>query len=167
VDKVEKYVLFSTGHDGRTSLQIRFTPVRVVCKNTLMLSLVGTSDLFKIHHVPGMRTEIAEAQAEVERILKEYGHLAETYGKFADKTLKDDDLKSYLSAVFPDPKRKKGQTERSYASAVHKVKETRDAAAKLFKKGRGNDRPPAQGTLWAAYNGIVELVDHYWSYSSP
>ncbi len=166
VDKVEKYVLFSTGHDGRTSVQVRFTPVRVVCQNTLLASLVGKNDLFKIYHVPGMRTEISEAQAAVERILKEYGELAETYDKFADRILEDDDLKSYLSAVFPDPKRKKGQTEQSHVNALHKVEETRDAAAELFKNGKGNDNPPAQGSLWAAYNGIVELVDHYWSYSN-
>jgi len=34
-DEIERYLLLSTGHDGRTAVQIRFTPVRVVCQNTL------------------------------------------------------------------------------------------------------------------------------------
>jgi hypothetical protein len=27
--------------------------------------------------------------------------------------------------------------------------------------GRGNDLPGVRGTLWGAYNGVTELVDHY------
>lgn len=166
VDKVEKYLLFSTSHDGRTSVQIRFTPVRVVCQNTLMASLVGKNDLFKVYHVPGMRTSISEAHAAVQRILEEYSELANIYGKFADKRLHGDELKSYLSAVFPEPKRKRGQTDRSYEEACRKVRQMRDEAARLFKEGRGNDKPPAKDSLWAAYNGVVELVDHCWIYAS-
>src|ERR1700722_8371175 len=40
-DKVESYLLFSNPHKYGWSIDVRFTPVRVVCNNTLTLALNG------------------------------------------------------------------------------------------------------------------------------
>jgi hypothetical protein len=77
------------------------------------------------------------------------------------------ELRDYLAKVFPHPKRKKGQTERSYNIAVQKVEGWRNDATTLFAKGKGNDLAPVRGTLWAAYNAVVELIDHHWTYQDP
>ncbi len=70
-------------------------------------------------------------------------------------------VKTYLAKVFPDPKRRKGQKDHSYEAALAKVIETREKAEHLFEKGKGNDQTEIKGTLWAAYNGVIELIDHY------
>ena len=165
-DVVEKYLLFSTGHDAKTAVQIRFTPVRVVCQNTLVASLDGGTDFSKIYHIPGMESEISEAQEGLLCILKQYVELAALYEQFAGRSLTGKQLDGYLNAVFPNPKRRKGQTDHSYDNAVSRVRAIRKQAAKLFEVGKGNDVPEIRGTLWAAYNGVVELVDHHLEYSS-
>ena len=38
-DTVESYLLFSNPHQYGKSIDIRFTPIRVVCNNTLTFSL--------------------------------------------------------------------------------------------------------------------------------
>jgi phage/plasmid-like protein (TIGR03299 family) len=43
-DKVDSYLLFSNPHQYGKSIDIRFTPIRVVCNNTLSLSLEMKAD---------------------------------------------------------------------------------------------------------------------------
>lgn len=38
--------------------------------------------------------------------------------------------------------------------------QNRVEAQRLFTEGRGNDLPGMAGTLWAAYNGVTEFIDH-------
>ncbi len=34
----------------------------------------------------------------------------------------------------------------------------------MFEEGLGNQEPKVRGTLWAAHNGVTQLVDHETSY---
>ena len=43
-DKVDSYLLFSNPHQYGKSIDIRFTPIRVVCNNTLTMSLESKAD---------------------------------------------------------------------------------------------------------------------------
>lgn len=38
-DEVEQYVVFTNGHSGNSALCVYMTPIRVICKNSLILSL--------------------------------------------------------------------------------------------------------------------------------
>ena len=62
--------------------------------------------------------------------------------------------------MFPYPKRRGGQSEEAYKKQCDPVNDARENAARCFRNGLGNANPSVQGTLWAAYNGITELVDH-------
>lgn len=66
-------------------------------------------------------------------------------------------LDSYVSAVFPDPPKKAGKVDEK---ALRRMREYRAGAARLFEHGTGNDNKCISGTLWAAYNGVTEFVDH-------
>ena len=39
-------------------------------------------------------------------------------------------------------------------------------SGRLFEEGRGNGLAGIRGTLWAAYNGVTELVDHHLAYAN-
>jgi phage/plasmid-like protein (TIGR03299 family) len=163
-DRVEKYLLLSNGHDGRTALQVRFTPIRVVCQNTLSVANQGRGDLVKVYHGRDMHRRLDSAQETVKKILGFYDDLQKQFESFATFQIKTDQLKAYHEAVFPTPKRKPNQSERTYEEALAVTRGLRQVSVDLFEKGRGNEESKVRGSLWAAYNGVTELVDHRMNY---
>jgi phage/plasmid-like protein (TIGR03299 family) len=166
-DMVDKYLLLSNGHDGRTAVQVRFTPVRVVCQNTLSWALAGNHDMFKVYHDPRLHRRLDDAQESVKAVLGHYENIEKRFQEFAAFEMTKDRLNLYVGGVFPDPTRKKGQSERSFEEAKAKSLGFRNESARLFEEGKGNSESGIRGSLWAAYNGITELVDHHWTYKSP
>ena len=63
-------------------------------------------------------------------------------------------LQQYLDLVFPEP------SDPENLKAVQRVTENRIWAEYLFSQGKGNQAKGVAGTLWAAYNGVAELIDH-------
>ena len=60
-DIIEKYILFTTGHDGSTAVKAMFTPVRVVCNNTLNMALKNNIGRVSIKHTKNMNDKIKNA----------------------------------------------------------------------------------------------------------
>lgn len=106
-------------------------------------------------------------QDAVKEILGQYHTLAQHFERFAGIILLDAKLANYVNLVFPAPKRKRNQTDHSFEDALAHNRQLRDTSARLFVEGRGNDQPAIRGTLWAAYNGVTELVDHHLAYDTP
>ena len=163
-DRLDRYLLLSTGHDGKTAVQIRFTPVRVVCQNTLMAATLWGSDFARVYHTPGMRRSLMDAQLQLEDVLATFAKLEESFMRMVQRKLTAEELTSYFSRVFPDPVRRKGLSDSAYSKALGRIQASRKAAAIYFKNGKGNAADAVKGSLWAAYNGVVELLDHHTSY---
>jgi hypothetical protein len=62
--------------------------------------------------------------------------------------------RTYLANVFPYP------VDVSDKQAHKRADYRRACALHLFHHGKGHDNPAVAGTVWAAYNGVTEFVDH-------
>lgn len=60
-DLIEQYLFLTTSHDGSESITIAFTPVRIVCNNTLNAALNNCSNVLKIRHSAGAEQKLKEA----------------------------------------------------------------------------------------------------------
>lgn len=49
-DQIDKYLLISLSHDGSSAITVAYTPIRVVCNNTLTLALKGAKNKVQIRH---------------------------------------------------------------------------------------------------------------------
>ena len=108
-DKVDSYMLFSNPHTYGMSIDIRFTPIRVVCNNTLTLSLSSaTKNGAKVSHRTEFDAEtVKETMGLATSKLGQYKEMAEF---IAGKRFNEDTKVEYLERLFPvlgEAKRKK------------------------------------------------------------
>lgn len=60
-DVIEQYLFLTTSHDGYGSITAAFTPVRVVCQNTLNAALRNKSNCIKIRHTANVKDRLEQA----------------------------------------------------------------------------------------------------------
>jgi phage/plasmid-like protein (TIGR03299 family) len=153
-DVVEPYLLLSNSHDGSGGVQLRFTPVRVVCWNTLTMALHMSRGI-EVSHTPDLRARLEQAAASLGLIKRGLADLGMTFQQMARLPLTSRTLHGYLSSVFPYP------PGRGQVVDETRTRDLRADASRLFETGKGNTAPRVRGTLWAAYNAVTELVDHH------
>jgi phage/plasmid-like protein (TIGR03299 family) len=157
-DRISKYLLLSNSHDGKSAVHVKFTPVRVVCRNTLNQAMESGPTL-RIAHTLSMKDRLKEVAQTVKRIDERFNELGAAFRRLAGISMTTPRLDEYLRMVFPEPKRL--SDERVYLRALRLMQEDRNAAKGLFETGKGNNIEGVAGTLWAAYNGVTEYVDFH------
>ena len=60
-DLIEKYLFLTTSHDGYGSIMAAFTPVRIVCNNTLNAALRNCTNSITIRHTENAKERLTEA----------------------------------------------------------------------------------------------------------
>src|SRR3954453_1837896 len=60
-DLIEQYLFLTTSHDGFGSITAAFTPIRIVCNNTLNAALRNHTNAFKIRHTANAKERLEEA----------------------------------------------------------------------------------------------------------
>lgn len=153
-DQVDSYLLFSNPHQYGKAIDVRFTPIRVVCNNTLTMSLNASSkNQVKLIHRSVFDAEMVKQTLGIahEKFAK-YKEMAEF---LASKKFSAESLIQYYNDVFPHTYNKDKSTTVSKADDLTKT--AKSAMAIL------TTQPGAQfgeGTWWQAFNSVTFLTDH-------
>ncbi len=156
-DVVEKFLCLTNSHDGGSALRVYFTPIRVVCQNTLNISLKDAKGGISIRHSGDLNTKVAEAQRVLGFALKFSDVFDKSAVALADKQVGVQQLDQYINRVFDavaDDATLKTKNARS---------SLRTAVLGLFDK-EGAQIPAIRGSAWAAYNAVTGYVDHLQSF---
>ena len=144
-DKVEGYLLFSNPHMFGQCVDVRFTPIRVVCNNTLTMSLNAKAQNFaKVNHRGEFDPEaVKEILGIARNTMDEYKQVAEFLGS---KQISDQKFKEFLGKVFGEAKDPK------------KLTRTAQMAYDVFETQPGAEF--ARGSWWQALNSVTYITDH-------
>lgn len=155
-DIVDKYILLSNSHDGTTAVRAGFTPIRVVCANTMaMAHQKGTSQLIRIKHGKNVADNL-ERVAEIMNVAnQQFEATAEQYRFLASRNINSTDLETFIKLVFTGPKYVELESQ-----GLTVNKRIIENVIPLFEKGRGNDMTEIKGTAWAAYNAVNEYLQY-------
>jgi phage/plasmid-like protein (TIGR03299 family) len=148
-DRVEGYLLFTNPHRFGQCIDVRFTPIRVVCNNTLTLSLNEKGNRFvKINHRRQFDAEsVKQTLGIASKKLGQYKEMAEFLGK---KRFNTDNLIAYFNDVFPVLTTKEKARKELSKSATR--------ALELIDTQPGHEF--AKGSWWQAYNAVTFMTDH-------
>jgi phage/plasmid-like protein (TIGR03299 family) len=147
-DKVDSYLLFTNPHIYGRCIDVRFTPIRVVCNNTLTLSLHGKKDLMvrKNHRQVFDSEFVTKALGLATDQMAVYKDVAEFLGS---KRYTDETLTNFMKEIFPVTGKKVGTKELSRPAKK---------ALSIVDTQPGSEFAP--GTFWNAFNAVTFLADH-------
>ena len=150
-DSVRKYMILSNGHNGGRATRVSFSPVRVVCMNTLGMSDYNSS-FIRVFHSKDILENLSKIQEIVNVADSEFNATAAQYQELAKKSVSTKDLEKFVKIVFFDSKQIESERMKlNYNKMV-------DTITRLFEVGRGADLKTSKGTAWGLYNAATEYL---------
>jgi len=146
-DRVDAYLLFTNFHQFGVSTDVRFTPTRVVCNNTLDLALGGaSSQWYKTSHRKKFDPELAKQTLGV--VTNKMGTYKEAAEFLGSKRYNADSLIEYFNKTFP------------ITSSKDEKKQSKNAklAMEVIERQPGSNF--AEGSWWQSYNACTYMIDH-------
>ena len=150
-DVTENYFLFSNPHEFGKAIDIRMTPIRVVCNNTLTLSLSQDSNaMLKVNHRKEFdSSEVKEQMGIAKEKMEQYKSMAEFLGS---KRYTSENIVQYFNEVYGSPAKEKVDGVFPFTSNNAKI-----AMENLDTQPGANF---AQGSFWNAFNTVTYMADH-------
>jgi phage/plasmid-like protein (TIGR03299 family) len=170
-DKVNGYFLISTGHNGNIRYTAKLTPVRVVCQNTLSLAMSDGRNLIQLKHTESDLEQLGIVEHLITSMVKALTKTGETFKELAAKKFTATEVWEYIDAVF----QYKQDPSTDIINSIFKIdvpvnkesaaEKRRNQVYELVYEGTGSKLAGSkkQGeptTVWAAYNGVAEYIDH-------
>ena len=153
-DRVDSYLLFSNPHQYGKAVDVRFTPIRVVCHNTLTFSLqTASKNSVKVGHRTAFDADtVKETLGLASEKFAKYKEMAQFLGS---RKVTAESLIQYYNDVFPTTSRKEEKTPVVVYDDMSK-------AAKMCYDAL-EVQPGAEfaaGTWWQAFNSVTYYTDH-------
>jgi phage/plasmid-like protein (TIGR03299 family) len=153
-DQVDSFLLFSNPHEYGKSIDIRFTPIRVVCNNTLSMALASVKNTgMKMSHRKVFDADMVKEHMGIAH--DKFAQYKDVCQFLASKKFSADALIQYYNEVFPRTYKGKEEIE---------VKDYLDLTSNGQKAFEFLETQPganfAQGTWWQALNSVTYLTDH-------
>jgi len=153
-DVVEGFLLFSNPHEFGRSIDIRFTPTRVVCNNTMTLALSeDTKFAVKVNHRSSFNgDQVKDMLGVASERMMEYREQAEFVGK---RKFKKESIVEYFNRVFPSLS--KDQITKDQLSKAPISRQAEEAMSIIHTQPGAKF---AEGSWWQAFNTVTFMADH-------
>lgn len=90
-DPVENYLVFTNTHDGSSGVKILFTPIRVICQNTLNAAIRSSTNYISLRHTSGVFNKLSVADEILGICNTQIDSLNEVYNAMQETKVTDED----------------------------------------------------------------------------
>jgi len=155
-DLIEKYLFLTTSHDGSGSITAAFTPVRIVCANTLNAAMRNMTNVIKIRHTSNA-TERLKLAHQVMGISNRFSdEIGQVYNSWCKKPITDPQLNKLIEfAMAPNNEVlgnvKDGKINALSTQFINIVEDVYEYAL----SNPTQQLPTTMGTVFGAYNAVT------------
>jgi len=163
-DEVKGYLLINNSHQVGKAMTIMFTPIRVVCNNTLTMALGADGERFRVLHLQMFDEEIIKAAEEALGLSGQQMKAFQEQSEFlSSKQYKSADLDNFIAELL-QPKllieRGKSDSFESLPPLRDEFSRTAENVLDAIETSPGSQLKSAKGTWWGALNAVTYVVDH-------
>lgn len=164
-DVTEKYIFLTNSHDGSGSITAAFTPIRIVCQNTLNASLRNMSNVVRIRHTSGARQRLEDAHKLMGIADRFSSQLEGIFNDWAKVKISDAEVKKLIQlALCPNRETlellKKGKDEELSTVFKNMV----DGAITYAMVADSQQMETTKGTVFGAFNAVTGYFQNVRSY---
>ncbi len=155
-DLIEQYLFLTTSHDGFGSITAAFTPIRIVCNNTLNAAMRNHSNGIKIRHTASANDRLKQAHTlmGISHVLA--GELEQLFNHWAKVRITDAQVKKLIQVAMAPNKEVINNLE---LGMLDKLSATyTNIVDNAYAYAMGNPTQQMEttgGTLFGAYNAIT------------
>jgi phage/plasmid-like protein (TIGR03299 family) len=166
-DLIEQYLFLTTSHDGFGSITAAFTPIRIVCNNTLNAAFRHCSNSIKIRHTANANERLEQAHKVMGISYKLSDYLETAFNQWSEIRITDRQLRKLIQlAMVPNKEAWQNlQTgkEDSFSSCYKNIC---DSVFEYAMCSESQQTQTTRGTVFGAYNAITGYFQNVRSYKN-
>jgi phage/plasmid-like protein (TIGR03299 family) len=165
-DLIEKYIFLTTSHDGFGTIIAAFTPIRVVCNNTLNAALNNMSNAIKIRHTQSAKERLLQAHHVMGITNTMSSQLTEIFNRWANVRITDKEVLRLVQQAMAPSKEVLGKVLNNENMDEYSTRflNTIERVCDYAFSNETQQLPTTKGTLFGAYNAITGYFQNVLSY---
>lgn len=164
-DVTEKYIFLTTSHDGSGSITAAFTPIRIVCQNTLNASLRNMSNVVRIRHTSGAKERLQNAHKVMGLADTLSKKLEELFNDWTKIKVTDNEVKKLIQLALCPNKETLELIKKGADDEISTLfKNTVDDAFGYAMMSDTQQMDTTKGTLFGAYNAVTGYYQNVRNY---
>lgn len=164
-DVTEKYIFLTTSHDGTGSITAAFTPVRVVCQNTLNAALGNMSNVVRIRHTSGAKQRLENAHKVMGLTNQLSTQLEGIFNQWTKVHICDKGVKKLIQLALCPNKETLDALKKGAADELSTLfKNTVEDAFAYAMMADTQQMNTTKGTVFGAYNAVAGYYQNVRNY---
>ena len=165
-DVTEKYIFLTTSHDGSGSITAAFTPIRIVCQNTLNASLRNMTNVVRIKHTSGAKQRIENAHKIMGLANTLSDQLEGIFNAWTKVKVNDREVRKLIQMALCPNKETLDLINKGAEDEISTVfKNTVEDAFAYAMVSDTQQMDTTKGTLFGAYNAVTGYYQNVKKYN--
>src|SRR6187399_2583114 len=166
-DLIEQYLFLTTSHDGFGSITAAFTPIRIVCNNTLNAAFRNCSNAIKIRHTSNAKQRLEEAHKVMGISYRLSDYLEAAFDQWSKVRITDKEVMKLIQlAMVPNKEVLKNLNDGALDELSTCYKNMCDSVYEYAMSSPGQQTETTKGTVFGAYNSVTGYFQNLRNYKN-